>query len=93
MLPNINISIEKAQLLKQKIEEIKNILDQDIISHSSNGIIIEISVLGNLKKIFNPQNKNLEEIVSIINESIIKARQEYEVKQAHLLQKEMMNLM
>ena len=91
MLPNI--SLEKAQLLKQKVEEIKNTLDQEIIFHSSNGIIIEISVLGNLKKIFNPQNKNLEEIVSIINESIIKARQVYELKQAQLLQKEMMNLM
>ena len=91
MLPNI--SIEKAQLLKQKIEEIKNTLDQEIISHSSDGISIDISVLGNIKKISNPLNKNLEEIISVINESIVKARQEYEVKQAQLLQKEMMNLM
>ena len=91
MLPNI--SIEKAQLLKQKIEEIKNILDQDIISHSSNEINIEISVLGNIKKISNPLNKNLEEIISVINESTAKARQDYEIKQAQLLQKEMMNLM
>ena len=91
MLPNI--SIEKAQLLKQKIEEIKNILDQDIISHSSNEINIEISVLGNIKKISNPLNKNLEEIIFILNEAIAKARQEYEVKQAQLLQKEMMILM
>ena len=68
MLPNINISIEKAQLLKQKIEEIKNILDQDIISHSSNEINIEISILGNIKKISNPLNKNLEEIVSARDE-------------------------
>lgn len=92
MLPNI-ISIEKAQLLKQKVEEIKNTLDQEIITHSSNEINIEISVLGNIKKISNPLNKNLEEIVSIINESIIKARQVYELKQAQLLQKEMINLM
>ena len=91
MLPNI--SIQKAQLIKQKLEEIKNTLDQDIISHSSNGVNIEISVLGNIKKISNPLNKNLEEIISVINESIVKARQEYEVKQAQLLQKEMMNLM
>ena len=91
MLPNI--SIEKAQLLKQKVEEIKNILDQEIIHHSSNEITISISVLGNIKKISNPLNKNLEEIILIINESIVKARQEYEVKQAHLLQKEMMILM
>ena len=61
MLPNI--SIQKAQLIKQKLEEIKNTLDQDIISHSSNGVNIEISVLGNIKKISNPLNKNLEEII------------------------------
>ena len=91
MLPNI--SLEKAQLLKQKIEDIKNTLDQEVITHSSNGVSIEISVLGNIKKISNPLNKNLEEIISVINESIVQARQEYEVKQAQLLQKEMMNLM
>ena len=91
MLPNI--SIEKAQLLKQKIEEIKNILDQEIITHSSNGIIIEISVLGNIKNISTFQFENLEKVIPIINEAIAKARQEYEVKQAQLLQKEMMNLM
>ena len=91
MLPNI--SIQKAQLIKQKLEEIKNTLDQDIISHSSNGVNIEISVLGNIKKISNPLNKNLEEIIFILNEAIAKARQEYEIKQAQLLQKEMMNLM
>ena len=88
-----NISIEKAHLLKQKIEEIKNTLDKEIITHSYNGINIEISVLGNIKKISNPLNKNLEEIIFILNEAIAKARQEYEVKQAQLLQKEMMNLM
>ncbi len=91
MLPNI--SIQKAQLIKQKLEEIKNTLDQEIIYYSSNEINIEISILGNIKKISNPLNKNLEEIVSIINESIIKARQVYELKQAQLLQKEMINLM
>ena len=91
MLPNI--SIEKAQLLKQKVEDIKNTLDQEVITHSSNGVSIAISVLGNIKKISNPLNKNLEEIIFILNEAIAKARQEYEVKQAQLLQKEMMNLM
>ena len=54
-----NISIEKAHLLKQKIEEIKNTLDKEIITHSYNGINIEISVLGNIKEISNPLNKNL----------------------------------
>jgi len=87
------LSLEKAHLLNKKLEEIKNTLDQEIISHSSNEINVEISVLGNIKKISNPLNKNLEEIVSIINESIIKARQVYELKQAQLLQKEMINLM
>lgn len=91
MLPNI--SLEKAQLLKQKVEEIKNTLDQEIITYSSNGVEIDISVLGNIKKIINLQNKKLEEIIPIINEATAKARQEYEVKQAQLLQKEMMNLM
>ena len=91
MLPNI--SIQKAQLIKQKLEEIKNTLDQEIIYYSSNEINIEISILGNIKKISNPLNKNLEEIIFILNEAIAKARQEYEVKQAQLLQKEMMNLM
>ena len=87
-----NISIEKAHLLKQKIEEIKNTLDKEIITHSYNGINIEISVLGNIKEISNPLNKNLEEIIPIINEATAKARQDYEIKQAQLLQKEMMNL-
>ena len=91
MLPNI--SIEKAQLLKQKIEEIKNTLDQEIISHSSHGIKIEISVLGNIKNISLLQYENLEKIIPIINEAIAKARQEYEVKQAELLHNVLMNLM
>lgn len=91
MLPNI--SLEKAQLLKQKVEEIKNILDKEIIVYPSNGIEIEISVLGNIKEISNPLKKNLEEIIPIINEATAKARQDYEIKQAQLLQKEMMNLM
>lgn len=88
-----NISLEKAQLLKQKVEEIKNTLDKEIITYSSNDIKIEISVLGNIKEISNPLNKNLEEIIPIINEATAKARQDYEIKQAQLLQKEMMNLM
>ena len=88
-----NISIEKAHLLKQKIEEIKNTLDKEIITHSYNGINIEISVLGNIKNISNFQYEKLEIVIPAINEAIAKARQEYEVKQAHLLQKEMMNLM
>ena len=39
------LSLEKAHLLNKKLEEIKNTLDQEIISHSSNGVNIDISVL------------------------------------------------
>ena len=91
MIPNF--SLEKAHLIKEKIEEIKNILDLDIFTHTSENITITISVLGNIKNITNPQNKRIEEIIPIINEASSKARQDYEVKQAHLLQKEMMNIM
>ncbi|MCU7560287.1 hypothetical protein [Riemerella anatipestifer] len=41
-----NISLEKAQLLKQKIEEIKNILDLDIFMHTSENVTVNMSVLG-----------------------------------------------
>ena len=51
------------------------------------------SVSGNIKKTQSPQNKSLSKLIPFINEATIKARQEYEVKQAQLLQKEMMNLM
>lgn len=91
MLPNL--SIEKAQFLKQKIEEIKNALDLEIITHSSQDITIEISVLGNIKQIFNHSNKNLEEIIPVINEAISIARQDYEIKQAQRLQTELSQLM
>ena len=91
MIPNF--SLEKAHLIIEKIEEIKNILDLDIFTHTSENITITISVLGNIKNITNPQNKRIEEIIPIINEASSKARQDYEVKQAHLLQKEMMNIM
>lgn len=88
-----NLSIEKAQILKQKLEEIKNVLDLDVFTHNSENVTINMSVLGNIKSITNPQNKTIEELISIINDAYSKSRQDYEVKQAHLLQKEMMNLM
>ena len=88
-----NLSIEKAQLLKQKLEEIMNVMDLDVFTHSSENVTIIMSVLGNIKSITNPQNRTIEEIIPIINDAYSKARQDYEVKQAHLLQKEMMNLM
>lgn len=90
MLPNI--SIEKAQILKQKLKEIKKELDKEVFVHSSNEITIHISVLGNIKDISNPLDKNMNEIIPIINEATAKARQDYEVKQAQLLQKAMMNI-
>lgn len=88
-----NISIEKAQIIQEKIQEIKEILDQDIFTHSLDMISVTISVLGNIKEISNPNDKSIAEIIPIINEATTKAREEYEVKQAQLLQKEMMNLM
>lgn len=91
MIPNFNL--EKAQLIKEKIEEIKDILDLDVFTHTSENVTINMSVLGNIKSITNPQNKTIEGLIPIINEASSKARQDYELKQAHLLQKEMMNLM
>jgi hypothetical protein len=88
-----NISVEKAQFLQQKMQEIKNTLDLDLFTHTSQDVSIIISVLGNIKEIQNPKNKSISELIPIINEANTKARQEYEVKQAQLLQKEMMNFM
>lgn len=88
-----NISVEKANILQQKIAEIKSTLDQDVFNFSTNNITISLSVLGNIKEILNPLNLSLEEIIPVINEATTKARQEFEIKQAQLLQKEMQNLM
>jgi hypothetical protein len=88
-----NLTLEKAQILQQKMQEIKNILDLDLFTHTSEDISITISVLGNIKEIQNPQNKSASELIPIINKATAKARQEYEVKQAQLLQKEMMSFM
>lgn len=89
----LGIPSEKVPIIHQKIQEIKNTLDLDIFTHTSGSISISMSVLGNIKSISNPENKNIEELIPIINEASSKARQEYEVKQAQMLQKEMMNLM
>jgi hypothetical protein len=88
-----NLTIEKAQFLQQKMQEIKNTLDLDLFTHTSQEVSITVSVLGNIKEIQNPQNKSVSELISFINEATTKARQEYEVKQAQLLQKEMMHFM
>ena len=88
-----NLTIEKAQFLQQKMQEIKNTLDLDLFTHTSQDVSVTISVLGNIKEIKNPQHKSASELIPIINEATTKARQEYEVKQAQLLQKEMMSFM
>lgn len=88
-----NLSIEKAQLLKQKIQDIKNTLDLDLFTYSSDNVSIIISVFGNIKEIINNQNKTLEQLIPIINEATTKAKQDYETKQAQLLKDEMMKLM
>lgn len=88
-----NLSIEKAQLLKQKIQDIKNTLDLDLFTYSSDNVSIIISVFGNIKEIINNQNKTLEQLIPIINEATTKAKQDYEIKQAQLLKEEMMKLM
>lgn len=91
MIPNL--SLEKAHLIKEKIEEIKKVLDLDVFTYTSNETSVTMSVLGNIKNISNHRNISIEELIPIINEASSKARQDYEVKQAHLLQKEMMDLM
>lgn len=88
-----NISNKNAQLLKRKIQEVKEILDQDIFTYTLDKVSVTISVLGNIKEISNPNDKSIAEIIPIINEATTKAREEYEVKQAQLLQKEMMSFM
>jgi hypothetical protein len=51
------------------MQEIKNILDLDLFTHTSEDISITISVLGNIKEIQNPQNKSASEHIPIINEA------------------------
>ena len=88
-----NLSIEKARLIQQKQEEIKQKLDQEILIHSSKSVSVKLSLLGNIIEISNAKNKSLVEIVPIINEATAKARQVFDIKQAELLQKELINLM
>ena len=88
-----NISIEKARLLQQKQEEIKQKLAQEYMTHSSECVSVTLSLLGNISEISNPQNKSITEIIPTINQANAKARQDYEIKQAQLLKEEMMKLM
>lgn len=88
-----NISLEKTRLLQQKQEEIKQKLDQEIIIHSSESVSVKLSLLGKIIEISNVQNKSLVEMIPIINEAIAKARKTFDVKQAEMLQKELINLM
>lgn len=84
---------EQAIIINQKIIEVKKVLDNEFFTHTSQDVSITISVLGNIKEIQNPENKTVDDIIPIINEATTIARQEYEVKQAQLLQKEMMSFM
>lgn len=88
-----NISLEKARLLQQKQEEVKQKLDQEFITHNSGNVSVKLSLLGNILEISNDQNKSLAEIIPIINEATGKARKAFDVKQAEMLQKELMHLM
>mgnify|MGYP003617818960 FL=1 len=72
---------------------VKERLSKEYFTVSFNNVSITISLMGNIKEVVNPLNKSLEEIIPVINEATAKARQDYEIKQAQLLQKEMMNLM
>ena len=84
---------DQAKKINAKIIEIKEILSKEYFTVSFNNVSITISLMGNIKEVVNPLNKSLEEIIPVINEATAKARQDYEIKQAQLLQKEMMNLM
>ena len=84
---------DQAKKINAKIIEIKEILSKEYFTVSFNNVSITISLRGNIKEVVNPLNKSLEEIIPVINEATAKARQDYEIKQAQLLQKEMMNLM
>ncbi|CAA7392585.1 hypothetical protein [Chryseobacterium fistulae] len=88
-----NISREKTILLRQKQEEIKQKLDQEFIIYNSGHISIRLSLLGNIIEISNPDSKGLIDIIPIINEATTEARQLFDVKQAEMLQKELVNLM
>ncbi|RNA61156.1 hypothetical protein D1631_04000 [Chryseobacterium nematophagum] len=87
-----NISTEKTILLRQKQEEIKRKLDQEFIIYNSGHISIRLSLLGNIIEISNPGSKGLIDIITIINEATTEARQLFDVKQAEMLQKELVNL-
>ena len=84
---------DQAKKINAKIIEIKEILSKEYFTVSFNNVSITISLMGNIKEVVNPLNKSLEEIIPVINEATAKARQDYEIKQAQLLQKEMINLM
>ncbi len=61
MIPNL--SLEKAHLIKEKIEEIKKVLDLDVFTYTSNETSVTMSVLGNIKNISNHRNISIEELI------------------------------
>lgn len=89
-----NLSIEKAQLIQQKTEEIKNTLDKELITHSSpDGTIhITVSITGNVKDIKIPENIEINTIIPTLNEVLLKANRTFEIKRAEILQAELMKL-
>ncbi|WP_300689369.1 YbaB/EbfC family nucleoid-associated protein [Chryseobacterium sp.] len=89
-----NLSIEKAQLIQQKTEEIKNTLDQELITHSSsNGTIhITVSITGNVKDIKAPKGVEFNSIIPTLNEVLSNVNRTFEIKRAEMLQMELMKL-
>jgi len=89
-----NLSIEQAQLIQVKTEEIKNTLDQEFITHSSSDgtIHITVSITGNVKEITIPENVDINSSLPTLNEALLKANRTFEIKRAEMLQVELMKL-
>lgn len=89
-----NLSIEKAQLIQQKTEEITKKLDDEVINISSldNSIHITVSVSGNIKTIRTIDSTKIESVIPLLNEILSTARRTFEIKRAEMLQIELMKL-
>ncbi len=90
-----NLSTEKAQLIQQKTEEIKNKLEEELITHSSSDgtVHITVSVTGKIKEINAPNNTDINSLIPILNKVLITANRTFEVKRAEMLQKELVSIM
>ena len=89
-----DLSFEKAKLIQQKTEEIKEILDQEYIKQSSldNTIQVTVSVSGNIKEIKISENVKIDFVIPVLNEVLSTARQTFEIKRAEMLQDELKKL-